>query len=757
VLEVLGAPVPRVEDEALLTGHARFVADLELDGACHAKLVGSPVAHARISTIDASEAAATPEVVAVITAADLDVPPLPSWLPLSDQRMRRSLLAADVVRFVGEPVAAVVAATPSSALDAAELVAVQYDPLPVVVDPRLAERDATLLFPEAGTNTVFELPEQFTADLLADCDVTIAIELVHQRMAACPIEPRVAAAVWEDGRLTYWASTAEPHGLRSRLAQALNLTEDRVRVIVPNVGGAFGGKGGDYVEELLIGWLARTLERPIKWVETRSETMLRMYHGRALVQKIELGGTREGKILAYRNEVLQDAGAYPTWTPMLIRRARVLASGAYAVPRIECGGRGVVTNTTPVGTVRGAGRPEANIAIERAIDVFAAEIGQDPLDVRRRNVIPVSAFPYTTATGSVYDSGDYAGMLERVVSAGKYEELRREQARRRQRGDPWLLGIGLAMYVEISDADAAGEYAAIEVSPEGRAIARVGAAPHGQGHQTALAQIVSACLGLRLEDVSVRMGDTDDVPSGVGSFGSRTAQAAGTAVYRAARKLVDQARRQASVLLGVTPEQVEFDPAAGRFLKLCDATTIGWAEVARAAAARGEHLAIECPPSADQTAAWPSGAVLASVEVDSETGFVEVRSLVTCDDVGRVLNSSIVAGQVHGGLAFGIAHALLEEFVYDEEGQPLTTTFADYPVISIDRTLLYEVDHLTTLAPGNMLGAKGAGEAGSVGAPAAILNAVVDAVSHLGVRHLSPPATPEKVVRAIADAGEGDR
>jgi carbon-monoxide dehydrogenase large subunit len=752
----LGKPVPRTEDRRLVTGQGHYVADLPLEGAARVVFINSPIAHARVLAIDSTQAKAAPGVLAVVAAADLGLEPMPPLMPMHERRMVRPWLAGGVVRHVGEPVVAVVASEQAQAVDAAELVEIDYDPLEVAVDPRAAARDEVLLFPEVGSNTCMELPSPASPDLFDGCEVVVGVSMTHQRMAACPIEPRCAAAAWgEDGRLTFWASTQAPHRLRDQLASALGLEPGRVRVVVGEVGGAFGAKGGTYREEVLVGWLARHLGRPLKWVETRSDSMVGMFHGRGLIQDVELGGRRDGTLLAYRVRVLQDAGAYPQFGGTLVLRARALASGVYAIPRVECGGRAVLTNTTPIGPIRGAGRPEANMAIERAVDWFASEIGMDPAEARRRNLIAGEAFPHTTATGSTYDSGDYQALLETVLSAGGYAELRAEQVRRRAAGDPLLLGVGLGMFVEIADPLGSGEYGAVEITTDGGALVRTGSSAHGQGHQTTWAQIVADRLGIPMERVEVRYGDTDLIPAGIGTFGSRSAQAGGGAVQRVAAQVLEQARRLAAELLEADPADVALDRAAGR-LHLAGSPERGhtWAELAKEAASRETALRAEVLPGDEQAPppAWPSGAVLAAVEVDSETGLVRLRSLVTCDDAGRVLNPLIVTGQVHGGLAWGVAHALLEEFVYDEDGNPRTANFGDYGVITAEALPRYELHEVFSPAPGNELGVKGVGEAGTVGAPAAILNAVVDALAHLGVRHLDPPATPEKVLRAIMEA-----
>lgn len=751
----LGRSVTRVEDQRLLTGQGRYAGDIAPEGAAHLTFVGSPVAHAVIRSIDVDAAAAAPGVVAVVTAADLDIAPRPPHVPAFEQRMARPYLADGVVRYVGEPVAAVVAETQAQAVDAAELVDVDYEPLPAVVGPRLAADDETLLFPEAGSNVCHEVPADAGADPFADCEVVVDLEMTHQRMAACPIEPRAAVADWRDGRLTFFASTQSAHRMRERLCNALGLEPHQVRVVTPEVGGAFGAKPGGDTEEVVVGWAARRLGRPVRWAEIRTASMTGMHHGRALAQEITIGGRRDGTVLAYRNRVTQDMGAYPEFPMSPVARAVGLASGVYAIPRVECHGRAVVTTTTPVGAVRGAGRPEANIAVERAMDAFAREIGMDPAEVRRKNLVPADAFPYTTPTGSVYDSGDYHRLLETVLDAGHYDKLRAEQERRRAAGDPVLLGVGLGLFVEIAGGSPLGEYGAVEVVPEGRAVLRTGSTAHGQGHQTTFAQVVSDRLGIPMDRVEVRYGDTDEVPAGVGTFGSRSAQLGGSAAHLASLQVLDQAKRLAAELLEANPADIALDREASR-LTVAGSPTKGfdWAELARAAADAGQRLFAEVPHTQAREAAWPSGAVLAAVEVDSETGRVTVRSLVTCDDVGLAINPLVIAGQVHGGLALGVAHALLEEFVYDADGNPLTANLSDYPAVTADVLPSFELHHVEIPSPGNELGVKGVGEAGTVGAPAAVLNAVIDALAHLGVRHISPPATPAKVLAAIPSASK---
>jgi carbon-monoxide dehydrogenase large subunit len=750
----LGRPVPRFEDRPLVTGRGRYVADLALEGAAAVVFVNSPAAHARIASIDLEAARAAPGVVAVIGAAELGLPPAPP-LPMHDQRMVRPWLADGVVRYAGEPVVALVAERQAQAVDAAELVEIDYQPLEAVVSPREAAADRVLLFPEAGSNVCMRMDGEHDPALFDGCEMVVELSMTHPRLSAAPIEPRCAAAAWGgDGRLTFWASTQAPHRLRGNLAGALGLEPERVRVVVGEVGGAFGAKNGSSREEVLVGWLARELGRPVRWIETRSDSMLGMHHGRGLVQDVRLGGRRDGTLLAYQVRVIQDAGAYPLFGGPLVARARLLASGVYAIPRVEATGTAVVTNATPTGPVRGAGRPEANIVIERAVDRFAAEIGMDPAELRRRNLVPRDAFPWTTPTGTVYDSGDYQALLSSVLEAGGHQGIRAEQARRREAGDPRLLGVGLGMFVEVADGLGAGEYGAVEITPEGGAIVRSGASPHGQGHHTTWAQLACDRLGIPMERIEVRSGDTDDVPAGIGTFASRSAQAGGDAVHRAAAEVVGRARRLAAELLEADPEDVVLDRAAGR-LQVAGSPERGhgWAELAAEASRRGEPLAFEVRPGEGGAGpSWPSGAVLAAVEVDRETGEVRIERLVSCDDAGRLLNPLLVHGQVHGALALGVAHALFEEFTYDADGNPRTANFGDYGVVTADVLPRYELLEIESPASGNALGVKGVGEAGTVGTPAAILNAVVDALAHLGVRHLDPPATPERVLRAIVEA-----
>ena len=750
-MSILGTRVLRTEDPRFLTEGGRYVDDVPLEGALHAVFVRSAVAHARLVSVDVDEARRAPGVVTVVTAADLDIPAQAPELPMVTTEMARPVLATGTVRFVGEPVAAVVAESLAAAVDAAELVAVDYDPLPVVVDVEESAKDEVLLFPELGTNVAMRLPFPPNEGLFDGCEVVVGGRFRNQRVAPGPMEPRATAARWSDGRLTVWSSTQQPHGTAAGLRAALGLPTEQVRVIAPDVGGGFGAKDGKYPEDLVVAWLAPRLERPVRWRETRSENLVGMGHGRGQLQEVRIGGSRDGRIEALRIDVLQDCGAYPSLGAFLPFLTRIMAAGVYAIPRVECNSRSVVTNTTSTTAYRGAGRPEATAAVERAVDLFAAEIGMDPAEVRRRNLVPKDAFPYTTPVGTVYDSGDYSGALERLLEAADYAGLRAEQARRRDAGGPRQLGIGLSVYVEITNGVPGGEYAGLEVRPDGTAVVRSGTSPHGQGHATVWAMLASDRLGIPMERIEMVFNDTDLVRSGVGTFGSRSLQVGGMAVDQAAVVVLDRARKLVAELLEADPADIVVDAASGR-LHVAGSPSAGrsWAELAAVAAERGEPLAadVDFQP---EGATFPFGAHLALVEVDTETGGVEVRRLIAVDDAGRIINPLLADGQRHGGIAQGTAQALLEEVLYDPDGNPVTSTFADYGMISAAELPSFELIPMETPTPLNELGVKGIGESGTIGAGPAVQNAVVDALSHLGVRHIDMPATPRRVWAALQE------
>ncbi|MGH9101852.1 MAG: xanthine dehydrogenase family protein molybdopterin-binding subunit [Acidimicrobiales bacterium] len=756
-MSILGNRVLRREDPALLRGEASYVANLPLPGAAWLAYVRSPVAHGRVLELDCSRAARMPGVVDVLAGADVDMGRLTSQTPGAPEATYQPWLAVGTVRFVGEPVVAVVAETAAQAADAAEAVVVEYETLPVVTGADEAVGGETLLFPEVGTNVVLDLDFGHQESLLDGCEVVLRHRFVNQRLAPCPLEVRAAASSWdEDGKLTHWASSQAPHAALRRLMTAFDLERGQVRVVTADVGGGFGAKIGSYPEELLVPWVARRLGRPVRWVETRSESMVGLGHGRAQVQDVTIGGTADGRILAYRLDVLQDAGAYPAMGGSLTTLTRMMASGVYRIPRVEFRGRSVVTNTTPTVAYRGAGRPEATAAIERAVDLFAGRVGLDPAEVRRRNLVPADAFPYRSPTGVTYDVGDYPAALELVLRSAGYDGLRAEQARRRADGARVQLGIGISTYVEVTNGFVTGELGAVSVAEDGRVTVLCGTCPQGQGHATAFSMLAADVMGVPMDRIDVRFGDTDVVPRGVGTFGSRSLQTGGVAVRRAATEVVEQARQVAADLLEAAPEDVVLDVATGAFhVAGAPGVSRSWAELA-VAAGKGEAPGGGLSAEIDfrpEGATFPYGAHVAVVAVDVETGHAALARLVAVDDAGRILNPLLAEGQLHGGLAQGVAQALLEEVRYDEAGNPLTTNLADYAFVSAAELPSFELVHMETPTPLNELGAKGIGESGTIGAAPAVQNAVVDALAHLGVSHLDMPATPERVWRAIAATG----
>jgi aerobic carbon-monoxide dehydrogenase large subunit len=748
---VIGQRVLRREDFRFLVGAGTYVENLALPGALHATFVRSPFAHARITGIDASAALEIPGTQ-VYTGADVELETFKPPFPGLEPRMGRPLVAADAVRFNGDIVAVVVSESRLQSRDAADLVAVDYEPLPVVVDPRDALADETILFPEVGTNVCSrKTVDEPDAALFDDCEIVVSGKLVSQRLAACPLEPRsTAVAIGGDGRLTAWLSTQTPHHDRHGLARILGLEESEVRVVGPDVGGGFGAKGL-CVEDVLVAWLVRRTERPVRWTESRGENMVAMVHGRGAALDFTIGGRRDGTVLAYRLGILQDAGAYPFLGAFLPNLTALMASGVYAIPKIEVEAVAVVTNTTPTGAFRGAGRPEAAQAIERAMDLFAAEAGLDPAEARRRNFITKEDFPHQTASGAQYDSGDYARALDLVLDAAGYEALRAEQGRRRELGGPRQLGIGLSVYVEITAGLPETEFGAVEITPEGGAILRTGSFSHGQGHETTFAMIVADRLGLPIERVSVVKGDTDEVPRGTGTYGSKSTQLGGTAAAQAAVEVVEHARQLAADVFEAALEDVVLDPETGSFqVAGAPQSSLSWTQLAERAATDGrlEELRVESEFQADSPT-FPFGAHVAVVEVDTETGAVELVRLVAVDDAGHIVNPLVAEGQVHGGIATGVAQALYEEVAYDEEGTPLTASFLGYMLPSAAELPSFETVDMETPTPVNVLGAKGIGESGTIGSTPAVQNAVIDALSHLGVRHVEMPANGERVWRAL--------
>ncbi len=754
-MSILGNRVLRTEDDRFLRGKGQYVENIPLEGAKTITFVRSLLAHARINGVDTSAAAALPGVQ-VFTAADIDLPPYgPVPLPGLNMQMGRPVIASDVVRFVGEILAVVVSEDRATGADAAELVMVDYDPLPVVIDPHESLKDETLLFPEAGTNVAAHTqPAAHAEDLFDGCDVVVSDTLVSQRMAPCPLEPRSIAATFEDGKLTAWLCTQAPHADRDAVAGVLGLEPDQIRVIAPDVGGAFGAKimsVGGLMEDLLVAWVARKLVGPVRWTETRSESMLALPHGRAMELNFTIGGTKDGKVLAYKLDVLADCGSYPTLGAFLANLTQLMSSGVYAIPRVEAEGTTVVTNTTHISALRGAGRPEAIQAIECAIDRFAMEIGMDPAEVRRRNY--VTEFPHTTVTGAGYDSGDYPGALDLALRSAGYDDLRAEQKRRRDQGGTKQLGIGLSSYVEITNPLGEAELGEVEITPAGGAIVRTGSFSHGQGHETTFAMIVAERLGLPLEKVSVHKGDTDEVASGTGTYGSKSVQIGGTSSRAAADTVVEQAKQLVADYLEANPADIVLDPALGRFHVAGTADpSLSWEELATRAGEDDRMGELKASSEWQGAPTFPFGTHVALVEVDTETGAVELQRMVCVDDAGTLVNPLLAEGQVHGGVAMGVAQALYEHYTFAEDGTPLTGNLVGYAFPSAAELPSWDSIFMETPTPANPLGAKGIGESGTIGSTPAVYNAVVDALSHYGVKRLPMPANGENVWRALQEA-----
>ncbi|HWL42309.1 MAG TPA: xanthine dehydrogenase family protein molybdopterin-binding subunit [Ilumatobacter sp.] len=755
---VLGEKVLRKEDPKFLTTGGVYMddfSDARLDGAGWVVFARSPVAHGTIVSIDADDAKAFPGVVGVYTAADLELTPTPSGF---NPAVARTLLASDKVRWVGEPVVAVVADTYTQAVDAAEAVLIDIDPLPALTTVQQAMASDTLIYEAAGSNVVFDSnflggsdntgPEWFEG-----CEVVVSETVLNQRVAPCPLEPRAGAAAWvRDGdaeRLLVWVSSQHVQGAKDGIAGAAGVPAEQVRVMTPDVGGGFGAKIGVYSEELLLGVLARAAGRPVRFRETRSESMMNLGHGRSQLQHITVGGTRDGKVTHLRLELTQDSGGFcEIGTILGSLFTRGMASAVYDIPNIETHCYSVVTNTNAVVAYRGAGRPEATAAAERAMDLFAKETGLDPVEVRRKNLIPKFTEPHSTQSGQTYDVGDYEASLDKALEAADYAALRAEQAARRESGDVKQLGIGVSVYVEITGGvPPMNENAKIVVHPDGTGTIYTGTSPHGQGHDTAWSSIASAQTGISIEDFTLVWGDTDLTPIGTGTMGSRSLQQGGVAVHHAAVGLVDKAKQLAARLLEADVADVVLDVATGAFhVAGTPAVAKTWADLGAAAdpdELTEEHLFQAAMPT------YPFGSHVAVVEVDTETGEVRHIRHVACDDAGTIVNPMLVNGQVHGGIAQGAAQALWEEVRYDADGNPITSNFADYGIITAD--LLPHIERIPMETPTfvNPLGAKGIGESGTIGSTPAIHSAVMDALAPYGVQHIDMPCTPQKVWAAI--------
>ncbi|GAA1866560.1 molybdopterin-dependent oxidoreductase [Pseudonocardia ailaonensis] len=764
---MVGAAVVRKEDPALLTGRGTYVDDIRLSGTVHMAYVRSYLAHARILSIDTAEAAAMPGVLGVWTHDDLPGLPPNRSVP----GMERPCLATGKVHFVGECVAVVVATDRYLAADAAEAVLVEYEELPVMatVEAALAEGAAPIL-DGLPSNVALEqvLSATDAEEELAAAPHRLSIRLKNQRCAAVPMEPTVCLSDWQSSGLTMYATTQTPHHMRNEIAASFGLSQQEVRVIAPDVGGGFGAKASSYPEFLLTAELSKRLRRPVKYVETRSENMTSMVHGRAQWHEVEVGFDDDGTLLALRVRITQDCGGWPDATGIgLPTLTSFMAGGCYHIPVIAPSFRSVVTNTTPVGSYRGAGRPEASFMIERVVDQVAAELGLDPLDVRRRNFVQPGEMPFATQfEGIVYDEADFPACLDKLLEHVDYEALRTEQAGLRGDPDGPLLGIGFSTFVEMGGFGptplfeqfgyvGGWESANVRLNVDGSAVIKVGTSPHGQGHQTAFAQIVADELQIDFERITLIHGDTATVQEGIGTMGSRGVPVGGSAVMKAAIKVRTKALRIAAHMLEADENDVEL--VDGVFTVKGTAQSVTMGEVA--VRAFKPHLLPEgFDLGLDETAfheptnlSYPSGAHCCVVEIDRGTGKVRIRRYVAVDDCGTVINPLMAKGQIHGGVAQGIAQALMEEVTYSGDGQPGAGTLVDYTLPSALDLPHYETDHVVTRTSFNPLGAKGLGESGATAAPQAVVNAVVDALSHLGVRDVEMPCTPQKVWRILAE------
>lgn len=761
---LVGKSVRRLEDARLVTGTAIYLDDVKMPGMHHACIVRSPHAAAKIKGIDASAARQRPGVAAIFTGADVaSLGAVPCAASLPGLRIpHHHLLAQDRVYYQGHPIAVVVATDRYLARDAADLIEVDYEPLPAVADPEKAlEKGAPAVHPEWPDNTAFTFHQEGgdIEQAFRDADVIVRQRIVSQRLIPTAMETRGVVAEWRAGEksLTLYSSTQIPHLMRTLVAGILGMPENRLRVITPEVGGGFGSKLNVYAEEALMAYIAMKIAHPVKWVESRRENFQATIHGRGHVDYFELAARRDGTILGLKLKLIQDLGAYhQLLTPVIPTLSVLMMPGLYKFRNVSADIIGAFTNCVPTDAYRGAGRPEATHGIERMVDILSAELKMDPVELRLKNFVSAGEFPYTTATGLTYDSGNYAAPLKEALAQAGYSELRAEQASARQEGR--LMGIGVSTYGEIcalgpSPALPAGgwESATVKIEPTGKVTVMTGASPHGQGEETTFAQIAADELGVDMADVMVVHGDTAVVQYGIGTFGSRATAVGGAALYYALQDLKAKVRKFGAMLLGCDSVTL----SGGACIDENSGRTMSFAEVA-AAAYHAKKLPPNTEPGLISTHFWeppnftfPFGAHMVVSEVDPETGAVSIRRYIAVDDCGKIINPLLVAGQVHGGVAQGLGQALWEEAVYDEAGQLVTGELTDYAIPRAHLMPWIESSHTETPSPVNPLGVKGVGEAGTIGCSPAVVNSVVDALSHLGVRHIDMPLTPEKVWKAM--------
>ena len=758
---ILGNAVLRREDPTLLTGEDEYFDDMEIDGLGFVYFARSPVAHATINSIDTSEAKNVAGVVGIWTADDIELSPLLGFA-MFPPLFARPLLAQGKVRLVGDIIAVVVADSLSAAADAASAIWMDFDPLPAVTDPEVAlEDDAPLLFEENGSNLCFETGIGLEdGDPNEGADHIAKVRIVSQRLAGVPIESNgIIAIPDDDDHMTAWIPSQNPMSVREALAAELGLELDNLRVVAPMVGGGFGPKSGVYVEHILTAQLARKLGRPLKWTELRSENMLSLLHGRAMTMYGEMGFSNDGVIVGFNANVIADAGAYPAIGGFLTFFTQTMIQGVYNIPKVRFHARSAATNTTPTGAYRGAGRPEATQLLERLMDVAADELGLDPVEIRKKNFLDPEDFPLTTHGGANYDSGDYALALEKARKEADYANLLEEQKQRRASDTSKQIGIGVSAYVEVTaPAGLHIEYGAVEINDDGSVTAKVGTSAHGQGHVTAFSMIISEMLGIEMDKITILQSDSDQIPRSQGTMGSRSLQTAGSAIHVASETVLEKAKQLAAHLLEASTEDITVG-GGGLHVAGVPANALSWAELVSAVnddSQRPETMDSGLAHELDfdgTDATFPFGAHIAVVEVDTETGGVELIRHIAVDDCGRILNPLLVTGQQHGGIAQGAAQALYEGIFYDSDGNPLTGNLMDYAIPSAAELPYFETFNTETPSPRNPLGAKGIGESGTIGSTPAIQNAVVDAVSHLGVKHIDMPLTAERVWSAIQSSG----
>jgi carbon-monoxide dehydrogenase large subunit len=767
----VGAARRRKEDARLITGRTQWTDNIQLPGMLYVAFLRSPMAHARITRVDTSAALRHPGIVAAFSGRDFagEQGSLPCAWPVTEDIVMpdHPPMAVDEVRYVGEAVACVIATDRYKASDALEAIEIDYEPLPAVLDMTEALKEGSPKVHEAGNRSfVWKFAQGDIDAAFRDAPVVVERTFVQQRLIPTAMEPRAVVAQTDGDSFTLHSSTQVPHILRIMLAQVTGIPEHKLRVVAPDVGGGFGSKLQVTAEEVLLLLLARRLGKPVKWTESRSEGNLTVHHGRDQLQRISLAADAEGHIRGLRVDLLADMGAYLMLvTPGIPILGAFMYNGIYKMDAYDFTCTGVFTTKMPTDAYRGAGRPEATFAIERLMDELAAELSLDPIEVRRRNWIAHEEFPYTTIAGMTYDSGNYEAATDKALALFGYDKLRAEQADRRDRGDPVQLGIGVSTFTEmcglapsrvlgsLSYGAGGWEHASVRMLPTGKVEVITGTSPHGQGHETAWSQIVADALSVPFDDVSVLHGDTAISHKGMDTYGSRSLVVGGVAVLQACDKVKEKARHIAAHMLEASADDIEF--AGGSFKVRGTESGRTIQEVALAAFA-AHDLPQGVEPSLDSDAtfdpdnfSFPHGTHLCAVEVDTETGGTKIRLYVAVDDVGKVVNPMIVEGQVHGGLAQGIAQALFEEAVYDAEGNLLTTTMADYLLPSASDLPDFVTDRTETPATSNPLGVKGVGEAGTIASTPAVVNAIVDALRPYGVNDVTMPCSPERVWRAV--------